>query len=431
MVGYGWHSLAADFVALAVLLGSGLVLYAISIPWASGFHRALAAIALAALGASMISGRFESAVFFEGLVSYFGIVVVLLVLSIAGYPVRAARYEAQIRSLVGAMTRRGVGVRPASGALGHLLGAVLDVGSLVLVDILCRRAAPKERIPSLLWAGRSFSFAPFWTNLNLLTITTITLTGVSYLTLLSVSLPFAILGLAAGLLFAQRESSAGSESSEEPVNRGALAVLVYPLLLVLAVALASYLIPSLPLTTIISLTVASVVAAIAMLASGLTRRASPLRRLGAEARETLTASHAEFALFGGAGILVLSLMQLGALDPLGRGLESLPAPLVAPALFVTIALGFLGGIHVVPMVLLVHAAFPLDSAPSPALWAISILLGSQSVLLISPFSNTTTMLARLTGMHPFEIGLRSNWRFSLAITAAAILYMGLLTPLLL
>ena len=38
--------------------------------------------------------------------TYFGIVAVLLVLSIAGYPIQAARYEVQIRALMAALTRR-------------------------------------------------------------------------------------------------------------------------------------------------------------------------------------------------------------------------------------------------------------------------------------------------------------------------------------
>jgi hypothetical protein len=159
------------------------------------------------------------------------------------------------------------------------------------------------------------------------------------------------------------------------------------------------------------------------------RTRKPLRRLGVETREALVGSHAEFALFGGAGVLVLSLTQLGALAPVTWLFESLPVELVAPALFIVIALGFLGGIHVVPMVLLVHAAFPLDSGPAPALWAVAILLGCQGVLLLSPFSNTVTMLARLSGLHPMEIGARRNVRFSVAATAAGLLYVGLLSLL--
>jgi hypothetical protein len=38
---------------------------------------------------------------------------------------------------------------------------------------------------------------PLWTNLNLFTATTIVLTGVSYPNLLALTLPFALLGLAA------------------------------------------------------------------------------------------------------------------------------------------------------------------------------------------------------------------------------------------
>ncbi|MCA1728040.1 MAG: hypothetical protein LC751_01105, partial [Actinobacteria bacterium] len=212
--------------ATGAFLGAGTLLYAISLPWSSTFHKALALVAFLALGASLLSGRFDAGAFFEGLPAYFNIIALLLVLSVAGYPIRAGRYTAQIRALLTAMTKRGVGVRATSGALGHVLGAVLDVGSLVLIDVILRRAAPQERVESLNWAGRSFSFAPLWTNLNVLTVTTITLTGLSYTGLLAVSLPFVLVGLAVTLLFAQREKGEVEEAPEIPLDRGAAAVLL-------------------------------------------------------------------------------------------------------------------------------------------------------------------------------------------------------------
>jgi hypothetical protein len=201
-------------------------------------------------------------------------------------------------------------------------------------------------------------------------------------------------------------------------------------LLIGTVALANLLFPGLSLTAAIAVTVAAVVVLISVLAAVLLRRSSPLRRLAGESRGSLVSSHAEFALFGSAGILVLSLKQLGALAPLGDLLSSLPPVLVAPALMVSIGVGFVVGIHVIPMVLLINTAFPLDGGPYPALWAAALLLGAQSVLLLTPFSSAVTMLSRLTGVHPLEIGPRRNWRFGLAVTLAALLYLGLLTLLL-
>jgi hypothetical protein len=130
-------------------------------------------------------------------------------------------------------------------------------------------------------------------------------------------------------------------------------------------------------------------------------------------------------------VLVLSLEALGALAPLGALLSALPVVLVAPALLLVVAVGFLVGIHVIPMVLLVNAAFPLDGGPAPALWAMALLLGAQSTLLLTPFSSAVTMLSRITGLHPIEIGPKSNWRFGLVVALAAALYLALLTFLLL
>src|SRR5215204_255632 len=417
--------------ATAVFLGTGGVLYAISLPWSSTFHKALALVAFLMLGALLFSGRFDAGTFFDGLPIYFNIIAVLLVLSVAGYPIRAERYEAQIRALMAAMTKRGVGVGTTSGALGHLLGAVLDVGSFVLIDVILRRAAPRGRIEALVWAGRTFSFAPMWTNLNVLTVTTITLTSVSYGGMLAVSLPFVALGLFATLFFAQRERYEVEEVSETPLDRGAAAVLLYPVLLVAAVALANALFPRLSLTAVISVTVSAIVALISVLAAAALRRTSPLGRLTAESRETLAESHAEFALFGSAGILVLSLEALGALAPLGELLSALPTFLVAPALAVIMAVGFVAGIHVIPMVLLLNTAFPLDGGPVPALWAAALLLGAQSTILLTPFSSAVTMLSRLTGLHPLEIGPRRNLGFGLIVAVAAMLYLAILTFVLL
>ena len=430
LAAYLWHTFAPGSFGTALFLGTGAVLFAVSVPWASAFHRAFALVAFAALGAAIVTGRFDVANVLAGMPDYFGIVAVLLVLSIAGYPIRAARYEAQIRALVAALTRRGVGFRATAGALGHILGAVLDVGAFVLIDVISARAAPKERLEALKWAGRTFSFAPLWTNLNVLTATTIVLTGVSYPSLLAATLPFVLLGLATTLLVAQRERGEVEDVPQTPLDRGSAAVLLYPVLLVAAVALANLLFPGLALTATIAVTVASIVLLVALLAAVLTRRTSPVRRLGDETHGSLATSHAEFALFGSAGILVLSLEALGALAPLGNLLSALPAALVAPALAAIMAVGFVAGIHVVPMVLLLNTAFPLDGGPAPALWAVGILLGSQAALLLTPFSSAVTMLSRLTGLHPLEVGPKRNWRFGLAVALASAAYLGLLTFLL-
>jgi hypothetical protein len=430
LAAYAYSFLASGPYGTLLFLGTGAILYALSMPWTSTFHKVLALVAFATFGVLLLSGRFEAREFFEGLPIYFNIVAVLLVLSIAGYPIRAERFEAQIRALMAVMTHRGVGVGATAGALGHVLGAVLDVGSFVLADVVLHRAVSKGRVEALVWAARGFSFSPLWTNLNVFTVTTIMLTGVSYPDLLAVTLPFVILGLAVTLLFAQRDKGEVGESSET-LNWGAVAVLLYPVLLVAAVALVSVLLPELHLTMVIAGTVAVVVVFIAALATVLLRETTPVRRLARETSESLVGSHAEFALFGSAGVLVLSLEGLGALAPVGYLFGSLPPVLVAPALALAMALGWTAGIHVIPLALLIDAAFPLDSGPSPALWAAAILLGAQAVMLLTPFSNATTMLSRLTGLHPLEIGPKRNRRFGLFVGIAGFLYLGLLTFLLL
>src|ERR687894_2277236 len=152
LVAYAWSTFGSGTLGTVSFLIIGAVLYALSLPWASSFHKGLALVSFAALGVTLVTGRFDAGAFFEELPAYFNVVAVLLVLSIAGYPIRAARYEVQIRALMAALTRRGVGIKATAGALGHVLGAVLDVGAFVLIDVISARAAPKERLEALKWA---------------------------------------------------------------------------------------------------------------------------------------------------------------------------------------------------------------------------------------------------------------------------------------
>lgn len=427
LAAYGLSSLSDPGVWDALFLGAGGVLYLMSVPWASTFHQGFAGAAALALGVAVASGNFDAGEFAAELPTYLGIVAVLLVLSIAGYPIRAVRYQEQIRGLLAALRRRGVAARSTASGLGHLLGLVLDIGSLVLIDVVTRRAAPAARTDSLVWAARGFAFAPLWSNLNMLTVITITLTGLSYPGLLAAAAPFAVPGLLALLLMAQRHKDPESDPPETGLDRGAAAVLAYPVLLVVAVAAVSYLSPGAPLITVIAGTVAAVVAGIALLATAASRSASPVRRLASETRSTLVGSNAEFALFGSAGVFVVSLTQLGALAPIGSLFTALDGALaVAVALFLAISLGFMFGIHSIPMVLLINAAFPLEQAPAPELWALAILLGNGTGMLVTPFSSTTAMLSRLTALHPLRVGLGRNWRFGLVFASAGLVYLTVL-----
>ena len=100
LAGYVWQTFAPESWGTDLFLGVGAVLFVISVPWSSVFHRAFALAAFVALGAVIFTGRFHFADFLGGMPTYFGIVAVLLVLSMAGYPIQAARYEVQIRALM-------------------------------------------------------------------------------------------------------------------------------------------------------------------------------------------------------------------------------------------------------------------------------------------------------------------------------------------
>lgn len=412
---------------------SGVVLLAMSFRGSSGFHRGFGVVALVAFGATVALGRLDVEDYVSGLPTYFGIVAVLLVLSLAGYPLRAARYEAQILSLISALASRGARPNTIAGVMGQMLGSVLDVGSLALTDVVFSRSAPAGRLDALKWAARSFSFVPLWSNLNLLTATAIVLTGTTYLGFLSLSGPFLVLGMAALLFVAQREKSLAADSlarsmqDVEPLDRRIAAVLLYPVVLIVAVACLNVAVPSLTLTSSIALTVVVVVVGVSLLAAVLLGRRSPVTRLVRESRASLASSRAEFALFGSAGVLIVSLQSLGFLSPLGDLLAALPQYAVPFALAIAISLGFAVGIHVLPMILLIDAAFPLSETSTPALWALALILGSQGALLMTPFSASVMMLTRITGLGSFEVGPKTNARFSVTLGVCAFSYLALMT----
>lgn len=429
LAGYFWWVFAPGGFANWLFIGSGLVLLSLSMLRAGAFHRGLAAAAVVALLLSVALGRFDSALMFSDLPSYFAIVAILQVLSLSGYPIRAARFDRRIRALMSSLARRGAKTGTTATSMSQVLGAVLDVGAYVLIDVVFSKAAPKERINAI-WGARSFSFVVLWTNLNLLTATAIVLTSTSYLGLLAVSAPYLVVGLGAMVLLSQTRKGGDIEVDDEAkLDAGALAVVMYPIGLIAAVAAVNYIVPGFALTSAIAVTVGGAVVVIALIATLAARNGSPLTRLATETKQSFAASSPEFALFGAAGVLVLSLQSLGALAPLGTFFSGLPALYVPLALFAVIAVGFVCGIHVLPMVLLIDSAFPLSGGEMPAVSALAIILGCQVALLVTPFSNSVTMLSRLSGLGPFEIGPKRNWRFALATGVAAVVYLCVLTLL--
>ena len=152
-------------------------------------------------------------------------------------------------------------------------------------------------------------------------------------------------------------------------------------MLVTAVALVNLTFPALPLTAAIAVTVATIVLSIAALAAVLTRRASPLARLG-KRRAARSRPRTPSSPFSGLPASSYSLSESPWRPRTARRISlALPTVLVAPALALIMGVGFVAGIHVIPMVLLLNTAFPLDGGPAPALWAAALLLGAQSTLL--------------------------------------------------
>ncbi len=49
LAAYLWHTFAPGSFGTALVLVTGAVLFAVSVPWASAFHRAFALVAFAAL----------------------------------------------------------------------------------------------------------------------------------------------------------------------------------------------------------------------------------------------------------------------------------------------------------------------------------------------------------------------------------------------
>src|SRR3712207_751711 len=84
LVAYAWSTFGSGTLGTVSFLIVGAVLYALSLPWASSFHKGLALVSFAALGATLATGRFEAGAFLRGLPAGFKVVAVLLVFSIRG-----------------------------------------------------------------------------------------------------------------------------------------------------------------------------------------------------------------------------------------------------------------------------------------------------------------------------------------------------------
>ena len=63
LAGYVWQTFAPESWGTDLFLGVGAVLFVISVPWSSVFHRAFALAAFVALGAVIFTGRFHFADF--------------------------------------------------------------------------------------------------------------------------------------------------------------------------------------------------------------------------------------------------------------------------------------------------------------------------------------------------------------------------------
>src|SRR5215203_1934374 len=61
LIGYAWQTFAPDSFGTEIFLGVGAVLFVISVPWSSAFHRAFALVAFVALCAVIFTGRFDFA----------------------------------------------------------------------------------------------------------------------------------------------------------------------------------------------------------------------------------------------------------------------------------------------------------------------------------------------------------------------------------
>jgi hypothetical protein len=76
LAGYAWQTFAPDSFGTDLFLGVGAVLFVISVPWSSAFHREFALAAFVALGVVIFTGRFDLGDFLQGMPTYFGIVAV-------------------------------------------------------------------------------------------------------------------------------------------------------------------------------------------------------------------------------------------------------------------------------------------------------------------------------------------------------------------
>jgi hypothetical protein len=65
LAGYAWQTFAPGSFGTDLFLGVGAVLFVISVPWSSAFHRAFALAAFVALAVVIFTGRSTSGTFYK------------------------------------------------------------------------------------------------------------------------------------------------------------------------------------------------------------------------------------------------------------------------------------------------------------------------------------------------------------------------------
>lgn len=347
---------------------------------------------------------------------YFGIIALLLCVSLIRIPVRAMRLDAAVLGLLARVSeRRRV---PTVMVSSTMLAPVLNLGTVALLGAMLRdRSIPTVSVPravtrgvgaALLWAP---TFAP----------TALIMTQFPNVTW-SHTLPIAIpLALAALLLGGREKGVVAIDAKEatgpEPLWNGLLLVAVIgALMLVLRIGL------HMSITSAVSLAAVGGFAIWTLLWDA--RRAPEIRSgLRDHTENAWRQVSAESVLFLSAGLLASVLQDpywSASMEPV-RAIVDTPGWMsIAIIIFGIPALTVVGIHPIVPYTLLVGQITPDGIGISPEglymLWTVVWMLS----MLLSPASALNLSAASSFGVSPWRVGARANWSFGVMFGAVAV-----------
>ena len=300
----------------------------------------------------------------------------------------------------------------------HLFGSVINLSAVMILGDRLSRREPMTPLQAMV-LSRGFALASHWSPFfAAMGIALSNAPGAQLVTLSSVGLPLAAFGLLVSGWRLSRHPAAAAFVGY-PMHFGALWI---PALLALLVMAAHWLLPAVPLLSLISL----LSLGLTLLVLSLRHRDGALPRFTHQIRHGLPRMSGELVLFLAAGVLAAGIAS--AVQSSGWTLDLLEFGATEASVLLVLMVGVSAlGVHPVISIATAHGVLaPL--APDPNLMGITYLMSWAAGVSSSPFSGMHLAMAGRFGVDSRGF-LRWNGRFTLLMVAVDALVLHLFETL--